>query len=75
MIVHHGLFWERRIPDGKRYELLRQLVETTSPFIVLISRSMRIRSATAQLCCSLGFRNLQPFFFERTVHWISNSEN
>ncbi|MEO8429811.1 MAG: Nif3-like dinuclear metal center hexameric protein [Verrucomicrobiota bacterium] len=66
MIVHHGLFWGITHPwTGKRYELLRQLVGNN---LAVYSSHLPLDAHlqlgnNAQLCRSLGFRNLQPFFF------------
>ena len=68
MVVHHGLFWGATHPwTGKRYELLRQLMGNN---LAIYSSHLPLDAHpqlgnNAQLCRSLGFRNLQPFFFEK----------
>jgi putative NIF3 family GTP cyclohydrolase 1 type 2 len=68
MIVHHGLFWGATHPwTGKRYELLRQLMQNN---LAVYSSHLPLDAHpqlgnNAQLCRSLGFKNLQPFFFEK----------
>jgi dinuclear metal center YbgI/SA1388 family protein len=65
LIVHHGLFWLPQHPwTGKKYELLRLLVENKlavySSHLPLDAHSKL--GNTALLCAALGFRNLKPFF-------------
>src|SRR5437762_3362592 len=68
MIVHHGLFWGTMHPwTGKRYELLGQLLRNN---LAVYSSHLPLDAHpqlgnNAQLCRSLGFRNLQPIFFEK----------
>jgi len=65
LIVHHGLFWSPRQPwTGKNYELLQLLVENN---LAVYSSHLPLDAHpklgnNAQLCASLGLRNLKPFF-------------
>ena len=65
LIVHHGLFWGPAQPwTGKKYELLRSLVESN---LAVYSSHLPLDAHprlgnNAQLCAALGFKNLQPFF-------------
>jgi dinuclear metal center YbgI/SA1388 family protein len=65
LIVHHGLFWNRRQPwTGKNYELLRLLVENN---IAVYSSHLPLDAHpklgnNAQLCAALGLKRLKPFF-------------
>jgi dinuclear metal center YbgI/SA1388 family protein len=65
LIVHHGLFWSPAQPwTGKRYELLRLLVENN---LAVYSSHLPLDAHprlgnNAQLCAALGLKNLQPFF-------------
>jgi dinuclear metal center YbgI/SA1388 family protein len=65
MIVHHGLFWSPAHPwTGKKYELLRLLVENN---LAVYSSHLPLDAHprlgnNAQLCAALGLKNLRPFF-------------
>jgi len=66
MIVHHGLFWSPSDPwTGKKYELLRLLVENN---LAVYSSHLPLDAHprlgnNAQLCAALGLKKLKPFFF------------
>jgi len=66
LIVHHGLFWGPSHPwIGKRYELLRVLLEND---LAVYSSHLPLDAHptlgnNARLCAALGLRNLRPFFF------------
>ena len=65
LIVHHGLFWSPSHPwTGKKYELLRALVENN---LAVYSSHLPLDlhpkfGNNAQLAVALGFRKLKPFF-------------
>jgi dinuclear metal center YbgI/SA1388 family protein len=65
LIVHHGLFWSPRQPwTGKNYELLQLLVENN---LAVYSSHLPLDAHpklgnNAQLCATLGLKNLKPFF-------------
>ena len=65
LIVHHGLFWTPSHPwTGKRYELLRLLLENN---LAVYSSHLPLDAHprlgnNAQLCAALGFKMLKPFF-------------
>jgi dinuclear metal center YbgI/SA1388 family protein len=65
MIVHHGLFWGPSHPwTGKKYELLRLLVENN---LAVYSSHLPLDAHprlgnNAQLCAALGLKKLRPFF-------------
>ncbi len=65
LIVHHGLFWSPVQPwTGRRYELLRLLVENN---LAVYSSHLPLDAHpklgnNALLCAALGLRNLKPFF-------------
>jgi dinuclear metal center YbgI/SA1388 family protein len=65
LIVHHGLFWSPSHPwTGKKYELLRLLVENN---LAVYSSHLPLDAHpklgnNAQLCFALGLKNLKPFF-------------
>jgi len=65
LLVHHGLFWSPSHPwTGRRYELLRQLVEGN---LAVYSSHLPLDlhptlGNNAQLCAALGLRRLRPFF-------------
>lgn len=71
LIVHHGLFWAPTHPwTGKRYELLRMLLENN---LAVYSSHLPLDAHpklgnNAQLCAALGFKKLRPFFFEKGQH-------
>jgi len=65
MIVHHGLFWSPPHPwTGKKYELLRLLVENN---LAVYSSHLPLDAHprlgnNALLCAALGLKKLKPFF-------------
>jgi dinuclear metal center YbgI/SA1388 family protein len=65
LIVHHGLFWSPAHPwTGKKYELLRLLVENN---LAVYSSHLPLDAHprlgnNAQLCAALGLKNLRPFY-------------
>jgi dinuclear metal center YbgI/SA1388 family protein len=65
LIVHHGLFWSPSHPwTGKKYELLRLLVEND---LAVYSSHLPLDAHpqlgnNAQLCAALGLKNPKPFF-------------
>ena len=65
LFVHHGLFWGPSHPwTGKKYELLRLLVENN---LAVYSSHLPLDAHprlgnNAQLGAALGFKNLKPFF-------------
>jgi len=67
LIVHHGLFWGPSHPwTGKRYELLRLLLEHD---LAIYSSHLPLDAHpklgnNAQLCTALGLKKLRPFFFD-----------
>ncbi len=67
LLVHHGLFWSPSHPwTGKRYELLRVLLEND---LAVYSSHLPLDAHprlgnNARLCAELGLRNLKPFFFD-----------
>jgi dinuclear metal center YbgI/SA1388 family protein len=67
LLVHHGLFWGDSHPwTGKRYELLRVLLENDlavySSHLPLDAHP--VLGNNAQLCAALGLKRLRPFFFD-----------
>jgi dinuclear metal center YbgI/SA1388 family protein len=68
LLVHHGLFWSATHPwTGKRHELLRLLIEHD---LAVYSSHLPLDAHprlgnNAQLCSALGFKKLQPFFFDK----------
>src|SRR5216117_2089579 len=68
LLVHHGLFWTPTHPwTGKRYELLRALVEN---HLAVYSSHLpldahRRLGNNAQLGSALGLKKLRPFFFDK----------
>jgi dinuclear metal center YbgI/SA1388 family protein len=67
LLVHHGLFWSPSHPwTGKRYELLRLLLEHNlavySSHLPLDAH--RRLGNNAQLCDALGLKGLRPFYFD-----------
>lgn len=66
LIVHHGLFWSKSHPwTGKRYELLKLLVENN---LAVYSSHLPLDAHpklgnNAQLATALGLKKLKPFFF------------
>jgi dinuclear metal center YbgI/SA1388 family protein len=67
LLVHHGLFWGASHPwTGKRYELLRVLLENG---VAIYSSHLPLDAHprlgnNAQLCAALGLKTLRPFFFD-----------
>jgi dinuclear metal center YbgI/SA1388 family protein len=65
LLVHHGLFWGPTHPwTGKRYELLRLLIEND---VAVYSSHLPLDAHpllgnNVQLCAALGFKMLKPFF-------------
>jgi dinuclear metal center YbgI/SA1388 family protein len=65
LIVHHGLFWSPRQPwTVKNYELLRLIAENN---LAVYSSHLPLDAHpklgnNAQLCATLGLKNLKPFF-------------
>lgn len=65
MIVHHGLFWRPAQPwTGKRYELLRLLLENN---LAVYSSHLPLDAHpklgnNSRLCAAMGLRKLRPFF-------------
>jgi len=65
LMVHHGLFWSPAQPwTGKKYELLRLLVENN---LAVYSSHLPLDAHprlgnNAQFCAALGLKNLRPFF-------------
>jgi dinuclear metal center YbgI/SA1388 family protein len=66
MIVHHGLFWSPSHPwTSKKRELLRLLIENNLAIYsshLPLDAHLRLGN-NAQLCATLGFKKLRPFFF------------
>ncbi|HEX3799042.1 MAG TPA: Nif3-like dinuclear metal center hexameric protein [Verrucomicrobiae bacterium] len=68
LIIHHGLFWSPSHPwTGKRYKLLRELIEhDVAVYSSHLPLDMHLRLGNnALLCRALGLKSLKPFFFER----------
>lgn len=71
LLVHHGLFWGGSHPwTGKRYELLRLLLENN---LAVYSSHLPLDchprfGNNARLCAALGFKKIKPFFFEKGAH-------
>ncbi len=67
LIVHHGLFWNKRQPwTGKNYELLKLLVENN---LAVYSSHLPLDAHpklgnNILLCNALGLTRLKPFFYE-----------
>lgn len=65
LLVHHGLFWNSTHPwTGKRYELLRLLVENN---LAVYSSHLPLDAHprlgnSAQLCAALKLKHPKPFF-------------
>lgn len=68
LLAHHGLFWSPTHPwTGKRYEMLRLLVENN---VAVYSSHLPLDAHpvvgnNARLCAALGLKQPKPFFFER----------
>jgi dinuclear metal center YbgI/SA1388 family protein len=66
LLVHHGLFWGASHPwTGKRYELLRVLLEGD---LAVYSSHLPLDAHpklgnNALFCAALGLKKLKPFFF------------
>lgn len=71
LLVHHGLFWGASHPwTGKRYELLRLLLENN---LAVYSSHLTLDAHpklgnNARLCAALGLNRLRPFFFDYGRH-------
>jgi len=71
LLVHHGLFWKPRHPwTGKTYEMLRLLLGSD---LAVYSAHLPLDlhpklGNNTQLCAALGFKNPQPFFYDREQH-------
>jgi dinuclear metal center YbgI/SA1388 family protein len=65
LVVHHGLFWRAAQPwTGKRYELLRLLLENN---LAVYSSHLPLDAHpklgnNSRLCAAMGLRNPRPFF-------------
>jgi dinuclear metal center YbgI/SA1388 family protein len=71
LIVHHGLFWGATHPwTGKRYELLRTLLENDlAVYSVHLPLDVHPKLGNnALLVRAIGLKNLKPFFFDRGQH-------
>ncbi len=71
LIVHHGLFWSPAHPwTGKRYELLRLLLENDlAVYSSHLPLDLHPRLGNnARLCAALGLSKLKPFFFDHGQH-------
>lgn len=68
LIVHHGLFWGSSHPwTGNRYRLLKLLLDNN---LAVYSSHLPLDAHpklgnNAGLCAALGFKKLEPFFFDR----------
>jgi dinuclear metal center YbgI/SA1388 family protein len=68
LLVHHGLFWGASHPwTGKRYELIRLLVENN---LAVYSSHLPLDlhaklGNNAQLAAALGLKSFEPFFVEK----------
>ncbi len=68
LVVHHGLFWSPAHPwTGKRYELLRLLLENN---VAVYSSHLPLDAHpelgnNALLCAALKLKALKPFFFAK----------
>jgi dinuclear metal center YbgI/SA1388 family protein len=68
LVVHHGLFWGPSHPwTGKRYELIRTLVENNlAVYSSHLPLDMQPKLGNnAQLAAALGLRKTAPFFVEK----------
>src|SRR5258706_1793106 len=71
LLVHHGLFWNSRQPwTGANYRLFRFLLENDlAVYSAHLPLDLHPRLGNnAQLCRALGFKSLQPFFFQRNQY-------
>jgi dinuclear metal center YbgI/SA1388 family protein len=74
LLVHHGLFWSPSHPwTGRRYELLRQLIEHN---LAVYSQHLPLDAHPtlgncARLARALGARTLKPFFHDKgqSIGW------
>jgi len=67
LLVHHGLFWGASHPwTGKRYELLRSLLENNlSVYSSHLPLDLHPKLGNnIQLCAALGLKKPKPFFFD-----------
>lgn len=68
LIVHHGLLWPPTQPwTGKRYEMLRLLIENN---LAVYSSHLPLDAHpklgnNVLLCAALGLKNLRPFFLTK----------
>ncbi len=75
LIVHHGLFWSPAQPwTGKKYELLRLLVENN---LAVYSSHLPLDvhpkfGNNAQLCAALGLKHLRPILSATASPLVSN---
>lgn len=71
LVVHHGLFWSKRLPwTGSNHTLMRLLVERN---LAVYSSHLPLDAHpklgnNVGLCRALGFRSLKPFFYDRGAH-------
>lgn len=71
LLVHHGLFWNRRHPwTGPHYRLMRLLVESNlAVYSAHLPLDVHPRLGNnARLCATLGFERVKPFLFERGLY-------
>jgi dinuclear metal center YbgI/SA1388 family protein len=71
LIVHHGLFWGPTWPwTGRKRELIKELLDhNLAVYSSHLPLDLHPRLGNnAQLCRALGFKSLQPFFFEKGAH-------
>jgi dinuclear metal center YbgI/SA1388 family protein len=71
LIVHHGLFWNKRHPwTGANYRLLRLLLDhNLAVYSAHLPLDVHPRLGNnARLCAALGFKALKPFLFARGIH-------
>lgn len=71
LLVHHGLFWSKRLPwTGPNHELMRLLIEND---LAVYSSHLPLDAHpklgnNVGLCRALGFQKLKPFFLDREAH-------
>ena len=71
LVVHHGLFWSAKHPwIGRNYDLIEKLVQSgMAVYSAHLPLDVHPRMGNNVLLAkSLGFRQLQPFFFDRGRH-------
>ena len=71
LVVHHGLFWSTRQPwTGTNYELMRFLIENdVAVYSAHLPLDLHPKVGNNVLVCrALGFKNLQPFFFDKNQY-------